>query len=630
MAGTLPYGAEVHDPLPIEDQEAAEAALEIKACLTTSETSKALLTCDRMLSLYPDNRLFEGLRLEAENKEREARLEFVRRLSSELEGEPDLDERIRAIQHALNRYPMESQLAQLLQNATARRDLLTALVTEARNEEISDSFASSLKRWHLIRELHPAMPGLDGEIHRIESLADSQRRLKRRAEFVDAIFGLSSTGNYARAVYQCINALAEYPDDEGLLNLKKSVEEKALHSTELQTFISEGLTFLQDHEVEAALEAFAKAKSIDPGNLQVRYLIGIGLLEKARMVMSDDRKRLSLLLDEARNFIPNHPELQFLSFDVEGLHNEDWERSLVRIGQPPTASQPEPSQLEPMPFQTAEPVTSHPAEPDGPDPVPDPVVAPPTDTHEVSQAAAPRLAAESVQPYSSFIKVALFGLVVLGALGVIWFAYASAKIEGSPGGAVVPGNQAPASQNAPVSAGLAPAPSSADTAAQFEPLPYLSPASLDLHVVSDQPTSVVWVDDAFIGDITESEITVTGIQPGVRRLRVSTPTGEVEMSFEFSPGKVPTLISLPSRQTADVLFVANSEGKAQVRCNCVPAGLRVGDRAELMRESGLEMPLDEGQHKAELWVGKNHRNLTIHGGRLPVATVGVFSMSSNQ
>jgi len=622
VAGTLPYGAEVHDPLPIEDQEAAEAAREIKACLTTSETSKALLTCDRMLSLYPDNRLFEGLRLEAENKEREARLEFVRRLSSELEGEPNLDDRIQAIQQALNRYPAESQLVQLLQNATARRDLLNTLVNEARNEELADGFTASLQRWQLIRELHPAMPGLEGEIRRVESLAESQKRLKRRAEFVDAIFGLSSTGDYARAVYQCINALAEYPNDEGLLTLKKSIEEKALHSTELQTFISEGLTFLQDHEVDAALEAFAKARNIDPGNLQVRYLIGIGLLEKARVVMSDDRRRLSLLLDEARNFIPNNPELQALSFDLEGLHNESWDRSLVRIG-PPGSPQSDPA------------VPQEPASPEPPEA--DRGLAAEAEAEESPHTPEPT-PPEPARRLASFIKVALFGLVLLGALGVIWFAIESASLENSQRGAVGPeGQNVGESQGqSTVSAGLAasesttipsiPADRPESDALQVDP----PPALLNLHVVTDEAMGVLWVDDALIGDVTGNGITVSGIEPGIRRVRVSTPTHEVEMSFEFSPGKMPVPISLPSRQIADVLVVANSDGKSRVACNCLPAGLRVGDRAELMRESGLEVPLEEGQHKAELWVGKNHRNLTIHGGRFPAVTVGVFSMSSNQ
>src|SRR5678815_4510052 len=176
VAGTLPDEAGVHDdPLFSEDSEAAEVARDIKACLAVGDTSKALLLCDQMLSTHPGDPLFEGLRLEAENREREVRLEYIRRLDTELESTPDLDSRINAIQHALVRYPAESQLSQLLKNATARRDLLNSLLSEARHEEQSDGYAASLKRWYLVRELYPAMPGLDEEIRRVETLADTQK-----------------------------------------------------------------------------------------------------------------------------------------------------------------------------------------------------------------------------------------------------------------------------------------------------------------------------------------------------------------------------------------------------------------------------------------------------------------------
>ena len=53
-------------------------------------------------------------------------------------------------------------------------------------------------------------------------------------------------------------------------------------------------------------------------------------------------------------------------------------------------------------------------------------------------------------------------------------------------------------------------------------------------------------------------------------------------------------------------------------------GLKVGDFAELIQAGGLEMPLVEGKHKAELWIGKNRRDFTIHRSRSPVATIAIF------
>ncbi len=82
--------------------------------------------------------------------------------------------------------------------------------------------------------------------------------------------------------------------------------------------------------------------------------------------------------------------------------------------------------------------------------------------------------------------------------------------------------------------------------------------------------------------------------------------------------------SLPPRQIATVLFAGSADGKSRVECNCAPFGLKVGNFAELIRAGGLEMPLVEGKHKAELWIGKNRRDFTIHGSRSPVATIAIF------
>ena len=146
--------------------------------------------------------------------------------------------------------------------------------------------------------------------------------------------------------------------------------------------------------------------------------------------------------------------------------------------------------------------------------------------------------------------------------------------------------------------------------------------------VTDQHEGTVWLDDQFQGELLDGGLTLTGIEPGLRLLRMSTPAGEIDMSFEFSPGMMPIPKTLPSREIANVLFVGSADEKTRVECNCVPAGLRVGQLAERIPSAGLEVPLLEGEHRAELWVGKTRRDLTIHGGRSPVVTIAVFSASS--
>ena len=646
MAETSIYGADVHsDRLFIQDPDAAEAAREVKAWLAASETSKALITCNRMLSLHPGDRLFEGLRLEVENKAREIRLEFIRQLIAELEKVPDLEARIESIRQALHRYPSETYLADLLGNAMARRDLFNNVIAEARNEEYSDRYGRALERWHLIRELFPLMPGLNEEIRRVESLAEAQKRMKRRSEFVDAIFQLSSTGDYTRALYQCINALAEFPNDGGLLSIKKNIEEKAEHSTELQNFVSDGLIFLQAREVDAALECFNKAKAFDHSNLQVRYLIGIALLEKARLLMHDDRRKLTLLLDEAKSFIPNQPELQTLSFESTGMP-ENWENSLIRI-EPPAIELQQPVEQPPVALETNE------ATPD--------VAAEAAPAGAVEET--PAEATSSQQPHGTllvepaysrndgaFQRVVLWSLFILGTLALGWVIFVNGSsaekvpmqrvdIKATPVGAEifiddrkVGESQAQAQiprGNHTVLVSLAGFESRAlplDLGPEPKTLQIDLQPSMNMHVTIDQPDSVLWVDDQTKGAITSQGVTISGVEPGVRIVKIQTPDSEIEFSVEFQPGKIPTPLSLPSRQIANVLFAGSADGKSRVQCNCAPAGLRVGDVAEMIRAEGLELPL-EGQRAAELWMGKNRRNLTIHGSHSPTATIAVFSNS---
>ena len=112
--------------------------------------------------------------------------------------------------------------------------------------------------------------------------------------------------------------------------------------------------------------------------------------------------------------------------------------------------------------------------------------------------------------------------------------------------------------------------------------------------------------------------------PGIRTLKMRTPAGEVEITFDYSPGKAAMPRYLPPRQIATVLFAGSADGKSRVECNCAPFGLKVGNFAELIRAGGLEIPLVEGVHKAELWLGKNRRDFTIHGSRSPVVTIAIF------
>jgi hypothetical protein len=154
----------------------------------------------------------------------------------------------------------------------------------------------------------------------------------------------------------------------------------------------------------------------------------------------------------------------------------------------------------------------------------------------------------------------------------------------------------------------------------------LRPVLGSVYLTTDQPGGTVWMDDQIQGEVPESGgVTISGVEPGIRLVKVQTSDVELEVRVEFQPGKAPVVKSFPPREIADVFFAGSAEGKSRVECNCVPAGLRVGELAEIVRAAGLELPLPEGPHRAELWLGKVRKKLTVQGSRSPVATIAVFS-----
>jgi hypothetical protein len=255
----------------------------------------------------------------------------------------------------------------------------------------------------------------------------------------------------------------------------------------------------------------------------------------------------------------------------------------------------------------------------------------------------------------SIRKVLIAGLVILGALLIGWVVYAnqpsleasraalpvSVDIKATPEGSEIfvdgqrlgqSGVQAQIARGShTLSASLFGYDSqtlTVDVGAETKALQIdLQPTPLEMRLATDEVTGTVWVDDQLSGDIHEGSVTISGVKPGLRTVRVSIPSGEIEMAFEFSPGQLPVPKSLPSREVANVLFVGSADGKSHVTCNCAPAGLRVGELAELIRPEGLEIPLVDGGHPAELWLGKSRKNFMIQGSHLPAATIAVFSVT---
>ena len=112
---------------------------------------QALDICAR----FPDNAVFQALKLEAEERERHQRSAYLAEVSVQVDREPDLDKRVAILEDAVNRFKDNPQFQERLRIATEKRKLVASVVAQARDYEKSRDFNEALSQWEAVRKIHP-------------------------------------------------------------------------------------------------------------------------------------------------------------------------------------------------------------------------------------------------------------------------------------------------------------------------------------------------------------------------------------------------------------------------------------------------------------------------------------------
>ena len=119
--------------------------------------------------------MFQALKLEAEEQQRQDQSAFIAEVSRRAESERDLDRRVNILKEAVERYPDEPHLQQSLRLVRERRDLVNSIVERARQYEERGQFNEALSQFDILRNIYAQYPGIEFETE----------RLKRRREAPD-------------------------------------------------------------------------------------------------------------------------------------------------------------------------------------------------------------------------------------------------------------------------------------------------------------------------------------------------------------------------------------------------------------------------------------------------------------
>ncbi len=111
------------------------AYAEAKKHLGERNFVKALATCEAYLTKYPNHAIFQALKYDIEEQQRQQLSAFIATIDRQVEAEADLDKRVNILKEALEQHPGETHFERALRLVKDKRDLVNSIVARAHHHE---------------------------------------------------------------------------------------------------------------------------------------------------------------------------------------------------------------------------------------------------------------------------------------------------------------------------------------------------------------------------------------------------------------------------------------------------------------------------------------------------------------
>lgn len=305
----------LYNQIRTERDSARSSYAEGRRHLADRNFSKALELCAEFLKKSPGDPMFQALKLEAEEQQRQEQSSFIADIARRVEAEADLDRRVNILKEATERYPDEPHFQQSLRLVRERRDLVNSIVSKARQYEERGQFNEALSQFDILRNIYAQYPGLEFETERLKRRRDEQVREEAKARWIDQIDRHIAAGDYARARDLVRTASSEYPNDRELSGLERIVQQALQRASEAEEWLQRGQQLCFDRQFGEGLEALRKAATFDSRNPVIRAALLNALVEQARSVLGQDWRAAEPLVEQALNIDGAHP----LAKSLQGL-----------------------------------------------------------------------------------------------------------------------------------------------------------------------------------------------------------------------------------------------------------------------------------------------------------------------
>ncbi len=243
--------------------QAQQLRVQAQEALAAEEFDRALTYVTQAVQLDPDNKDLQTYRdsiAESKNRADHHREAFKKAQSAHYAG--DLTEALQEIDQAL-KFDSSNTDAQALRaeitheiEQRRRQSAVQGLVQEAQKQISSRQFTSAIEALQKAEALDPSAPGIV-ELMTLASNGRKQEiRRKELERFSSAITDALNQDDYAGACKRADEALAEFPDDRGLVKLK-AMAERRREAAEKRQFVEEQVAsarkLLDSKQAETAL-----------------------------------------------------------------------------------------------------------------------------------------------------------------------------------------------------------------------------------------------------------------------------------------------------------------------------------------------------------------------------------------
>jgi eukaryotic-like serine/threonine-protein kinase len=269
--------------------------------------SKALSVCETYLAKYPTNAIFQALKYDIEEQQRQELSAFVASVDRQFEAEPDLDKRVNILKEALDLHPDETHFERALRLVKDKRDLVNSIVARAHHHEEEGAFSDALNDWEILRTIYSQYPGLKFEVERLQKRREQQSRIEAKTRLVEQIDACLHSSDYARAVTLLGQAAAEFPDDAELAQLEKLANDGLQRATAAHRLMTEGQELCAQNRFADGIKLLKEAYEIDEHNTLTRAVLSNALVEQARLVAEGNWQEADQLARQAFDLNPSHP-----------------------------------------------------------------------------------------------------------------------------------------------------------------------------------------------------------------------------------------------------------------------------------------------------------------------------------